>query len=180
MCKLKILTKLINFLLALLADNVKRRYTNFVCICIYETRIVYVSCRFVLWARNMDETKLSLPMVCSNNVAFVHRLRCNLPLTACMVPWTHPTQHPISILFGAAIFAHLTAKCPFTLHWPAHFPLKVASSHGASVPPSNTWLLRPARVHIANGISIGLAVFAALTIMRDRPTDRQTDHATRL
>jgi len=33
-------------------------------------------------------------------------------------------------------------------------------------------------VHIPNGISIGSAVFAGLTIVTDGPTDRQTDHAT--
>jgi len=32
------------------------------------------------------------------------------------------------------------------------------------------------RVHIQNGISIGLAFFAGLTIVTDRETDRQTDH----
>jgi len=34
--------------------------------------------------------------------------------------------------------------------------------------------LRPTRVHNPNRISIGSAVFSGLTIVADRPTDRQT------
>jgi len=41
-------------------------------------------------------------------------------------------------------------------------------------PPSNTCFLGLIRVHTPNGISIGSAVFAGLTIVRDRQTDRQT------
>jgi len=37
--------------------------------------------------------------------------------------------------------------------------------------------LGPARVHTPNDISIGSAVFAGLTIVTDRQTDRPTDHA---
>jgi len=36
-------------------------------------------------------------------------------------------------------------------------------------------LLSPIGVHIPNGISIGSAVCAALTIVTDRQTDRRTD-----
>jgi len=38
----------------------------------------------------------------------------------------------------------------------------------------------PIRVHITNGISISSAVFAGLTIVTDRPTDRQTNRQTML
>ena len=38
--------------------------------------------------------------------------------------------------------------------------------------PSNTWFLGPTRVHNPNGISIASAVFAGLTIVADRPTNR--------
>ena len=41
-------------------------------------------------------------------------------------------------------------------------------------PPSNTCFLGPTRVHNANGILIGSAVLAGLTIV----TNQQTDHAT--
>jgi len=48
----------------------------------------------------------------------------------------------------------------------------LASSHGGSGPLTNTWLLGPTRIHIPNGISISCAVFAGLTIVTDRQTDR--------
>jgi len=35
----------------------------------------------------------------------------------------------------------------------------------------NTWFLWPTRVHIPNGISIGLAGFTKLTAVTDRPSD---------
>ena len=57
-------------------------------------------------------------------------------------------------------------------------PLKSAPSRGGSGPPSKSYFLVPSRVHIPNGISIGYAVFAGLTVVTDRETDRQTDHAT--
>jgi len=41
--------------------------------------------------------------------------------------------------------------------------------------PSNTWFPEPALVLRPNGISIGSAVFARLTSVTDRQTDRQSD-----
>ena len=58
-------------------------------------------------------------------------------------------------------------------------PQKFAPSHGGSEPPSDTWSLGATEVINPNGISIGSTVFAGLTSVTDRPTDRQTDHATR-
>ena len=43
-------------------------------------------------------------------------------------------------------------------------PLTIAPSHGGSESPYNTWLLVPARLNTPNGISIGLAVYAQLTV----------------
>ena len=51
-------------------------------------------------------------------------------------------------------------------------PLKVLLRVGASAPPSNTRFPGPTRVLNPNGISIGLAVFAGLTSVTDRQTDR--------
>jgi len=45
---------------------------------------------------------------------------------------------------------------------------------GGSGPPSNTWFLRPTQVLNPNGSSIGAAVFAGLTSVTDRTTDRAT------
>ena len=57
-------------------------------------------------------------------------------------------------------------------------PPKFAHSHGGSELPSNTWSLGPTQVLNTNGISIGSAVFAGLTSVTDRPTDRQTTQLT--
>ena len=50
---------------------------------------------------------------------------------------------------------------------------------GGSGRPSNTWFLGPTRVLNPNGSSIVAAVFAGLTGVAGRQTDRPTDHATR-
>jgi len=54
-----------------------------------------------------------------------------------------------------------------------HFPIKIAPSNVGGFGPQ--WFLGPTPVHNANGISIGSAAFAGLTIVTDRQTDRQTD-----
>ena len=40
--------------------------------------------------------------------------------------------------------------------------------------PSNTWFLGPTQVLNPNGISVGLAIFAGLTAVTDRQTERLT------
>jgi len=67
----------------------------------------------------------------------------------------------------------MTTECLSTLQWEAH-PPQNAPFHGGSGPLSNTWFLGPTRLFNANGISIGAAVFAGLTSVTDRQTDRQT------
>jgi len=54
-----------------------------------------------------------------------------------------------------------------------HVSLKIALAT-EDLDPSNTWFLRPTRVHNPNVISISLAVFEGLTNVTDRQTDRQT------
>jgi len=51
---------------------------------------------------------------------------------------------------------------------------KLPLTMGGSGPPSNTWFLGATRVLNPNEISIGAAIFAGLTSVTDRPTDRQT------
>jgi len=46
--------------------------------------------------------------------------------------------------------------------------------------PSNTCFLGPTRVYIANGISVGSAVFVGLSIVTDRPTDHTTTNNVRI
>jgi len=52
-----------------------------------------------------------------------------------------------------------------------------------SPPPQNCtflWVPWPTRVNITNGIAIGSASFAGLTVVPDRQTDRQTDRQNTL
>jgi len=56
--------------------------------------------------------------------------------------------------------------------------LKITLHVWEAGPPSNTGFPGPNQVHIPNGISISSAVFAGLTIVTDRLTDRPTDYAT--
>jgi len=46
--------------------------------------------------------------------------------------------------------------------------------NGTQTPNFNTWFPGPTPVLNANGISIGSAVFAGLTTVTDRQSDRQT------
>jgi len=100
------------------------------------------------------------------------------PTHGSLGPPKSSTQTTSHISIGSAVFAQMTAGCPYTLWWDAPSPLKIALSHGGSGPPSNTWFLGPTQVLSPNGILIGAAVFAGLTRVTDRQTDRQTDHAT--
>ena len=53
---------------------------------------------------------------------------------------------------------------------PQNLPLPMVGSE----PPSNTWSLGPSQVLNPDGITIGSAIFAGLTSVTDRQTDRQT------
>jgi len=61
---------------------------------------------------------------------------------------------------------------------PPLFVLKIAHSRVGIWIPSNARFLGPARVNSLNGISIGSAVLAGLTVVMYGQTDRPTDHAT--
>jgi len=61
----------------------------------------------------------------------------------------------------------------YILQLAAPFLLKIAPSLGGGIwTPCNTWFLGLTREHNPNGISIGSAIFAGLTILRHRLTDR--------
>ena len=77
-------------------------------------------------------------------------------------------HNPNGISIGLAVFAQMTAECPYTLQWDALPPLKIAPSS------FNTWFPGPTRVLNPDGISISVAVFAGLTKC-DRQKDRHTD-----
>jgi len=91
-----------------------------------------------------------------------------------MVPWTNPSpqrKRHLDVLSG---FCTDDSRLSYTLPWDVPFPLKIAPCHGGSEPPSNTWSLGSIQVLNPNGISIGSAVFAGLTSVTERQTDRQT------
>jgi len=68
--------------------------------------------------------------------------------------WDH---NPNSMTIDLAVFAQVTAQCPYTLLCVPLSP-KIAPSGR----PSNTWFLGPIRAHNPNGMSIGSAVFAQM------------------
>ena len=53
-------------------------------------------------------------------------------------------------------------------------PLKIAQFSRETGPPSNSWFSGPNRGHISNGILIGSAVLAQLTIVTNRQKHRLT------
>ena len=59
-----------------------------------------------------------------------------VPLGRSPVSYTHLRAHrPNGISISSAIFALMTAECPYTLQWDALPPLKIAPSYGGSGPP---------------------------------------------
>ena len=99
-----------------------------------------------------------------------------------MIFWAHRSPEPKRHLDRFSRFSTDDRRVSlyFTIGRP--FPLKIAHSHGDLEPPSNTWFPGPTQVLNPNGSSSGTAVFAGLTSVTDRQTDRQihrpTDHAT--
>jgi len=81
------------------------------------------------------------------------------PKTCFLGPTSLPIPNGVSI--GSAIFAQLTAECPYTLQWSA-FPLKIASFLWESGPHVKRDSLGPSKPN-TNGISNDSAVFAQLT-----------------
>ena len=88
-----------------------------------------------------------------------------------MIPTAHPSpqskRHPYR-------FSRLCTECPCTLQWDAQSPPKICPFPWGIWTPSNTWFLGPTQALNPNGSSIGSTVFAGLTSVTDRQTDRQT------
>ena len=90
-----------------------------------------------------------------------------------MITWASPSPQPYGITIGSAVFAQMTAECPYTLQWAApslsklHLPMGGSGSH-----LYNTWFPGSIRVLSPNGIWIGSALFTGLTSVTDRQTDR--------
>jgi len=97
-----------------------------------------------------------------------------------MIPWAHPSPQPKQHLDLFSCF--YTDDCRVSLYFTTGRPfppLKNCLFHWGIWTPSNTWFPGPTQVLNPNGISIGSAVFARLTGVTDRQTDRPTDPATR-
>jgi len=88
---------------------------------------------------------------------------------------TMRAHNPSGISIGSVVFAQMTAECPYTLQWFAHFSLKIAPSHGRIWTSCNTWFLGTTRVLNPNDNSITSAVFVELTNVTECQTDTQTD-----
>jgi len=91
------------------------------------------------------------------------------------IPTAHPSPEPKRHPYWFSRFC--TDDCRVSLYCTMGRPFspqKFAPSHGVSGPPSNTWFPEPTQVLNPNGSSIGAAVFAGLTSVTDRQTDRQT------
>jgi len=67
------------------------------------------------------------------------------------------------IPFAANAAATAATKIANTFEWPGQ-PQKLSLPLGGSALPSNTWFLGPTGVFIQNGMSIGSADFAQLTV----------------
>ena len=89
-----------------------------------------------------------------------------------MHAWAHPRPQPKRHLYRFSRFcaAHGTESLYLTMSR-TFLPRNCHFARGSAL-PSNTWLLYSVRVHSPNRISIGSAVFAGLTSVTDRPTDR--------
>jgi len=48
--------------------------------------------------------------------------------------WPIPAHNPNGMLIGSVVFAHMTAECPYILHWDAPFPSKLLLPMGRSRP----------------------------------------------
>ena len=90
---------------------------------------------FSLWTGNRVYTEYCVVCGCWGRIGTTWQIRLNL----CFL---RPIQvhNPHSRSFGSAVFEQFTSDCRRAC-WSMPFPLKIAPSHGGSVPPSNTWFL---------------------------------------
>jgi len=87
------------------------------------------------------------------------------------IPWPIWVHNPNGISTGSAVFAQMTAECPYTLQWDAPFPSQnLPLPMDGSGCPSNTWFPGLTRVLNPNGISIGGDILqGSLVWETDRP-----------
>jgi len=94
--------------------------------------------------------KAALPPQTDSSIEFARWRQCAPPYNT---RFLGPIRDhiPNSIWIGSAIFAQLTAECPYTLQWAIPFRLKIVPSRGGDRDPH----LEPVPIfHILNSISI--------------------------
>jgi len=110
--------------------------------------------------------------------------QCALPLEQMGTTWRirlnscflRPTRvhNPNGKSIGSAVFAQLTADCPYTLQWEPLSPKLPLSKGYQDHHLTHNFLGHPSTQ--PSGISIGSAVFAGLILVSQTERDRQTDH----
>jgi len=89
----------------------------------------------------------------------------------------HRFRNPNDISIGSAVL-HSSPQCPYTLQGTASSPQNCPFPQGIWTPSNRpTWFLGPIQVLNPNSIGIGWALFARLTTVTDRPTDRPTRYS---
>jgi len=91
-------------------------------------------------------------------------------LTLCILQHTRVHNRNAKSICSA-VFAQMTAKCPYTLQWAACF---LYSKLPLPMLASRRHVIGPTRVQNANGNLIASAVFSRLTSVTDWQTKRQT------
>jgi len=97
----------------------------------------------------------------------------------CTIPTAHPSPQPNGISICSAVFAQMTAECPYTLQWdapllPQNCPLPMGGSgpnliHGSFGPPESSTQTASRSVK---------PFLSGLTSVTDRPTDNTTRSVT--
>jgi len=101
-----------------------------------------------------------------------NRIRQVAPMCTLCACFLRPTRVHIAnnISIGSAVFAQLTAECPYTLQRAAPFRLNIADSHGGSGPHLLLGSLGPSDT--SPQPERNLNPFSGFCVI-DRPTDRQ-------
>jgi len=84
------------------------------------------------------------------------------------MPVALTTSGQSNLTKGRIATAHVQWQCGL-YNRPPFPPSKLPLNHRGSGTSSDAWFLGPARVHKPNGMLIGIAMFAGLMIMTDRP-----------
>jgi len=109
----------------------------------------------------------------ANAIEIVHNdATWRIWLNLCFI---RPTRiyNPNGISIVSAVFAQMTAECPYSLQCDAPFPLKIASSHVGSGPSSGS-LGPPESSTQTASRSVQPFLQGSLVWMTDRQRDRQT------